>query len=75
MKKTLTKKTVERKHTDEELLIISGELKSITRSLKVINCKHKWEKHGFGYQCTAGCDDYTGTHHQLNKMIEKELTK
>lgn len=37
---------------------------------KESRCNHKWNEHGFGYQC-AKCNFYTGLNQDLNKLIKK----
>lgn len=42
------------------------------RFRRVIACEHDWKEHGYGYKC-CNCDEYTGTHKELNEAIKKEL--
>jgi hypothetical protein len=59
-----------RKNSNE--YILDQCLKTIRETMKHMNCRHRWGKFGYGYQCDK-CRWYTGLNSQLNKLIEKEF--
>lgn len=55
--------------------IIESQTKIISEFLKIMRCKHKWEKFGQegSYWCKK-CHYYTAIGSELNKLIKKLLT-
>lgn len=52
--------------------IYNSYKKKVDEYHKIMDCKHKWTKYGWGYICQR-CFHYTGTNDKLNKPIEKLL--
>ena len=58
--------------TEPELYVASTLKERIEGQLRIMVCKHSWQKYGFGYKCCS-CGYYTGLDNELNELIKKEL--
>jgi len=58
--------------TEPELYVACTLKERIEGLLRIMVCKHLWQKHGFGYKCET-CGYYTGLDNELNELIKKEL--